>query len=247
MLLKPGFEELTEFYRKDTVLAVVEREYDDEETVIGKVELFIVGVPGTFSPEDADYDRQAVKDALVAAWRVNVGDRPWRNRTLLLPKNWPDEIERAYRWDECEMIAYDDLLMEAIGERKLPLSLPILTLAALSKMAQEGGQSLEDYCETLLSRHATLGQETTEISQRDAMRALHRMFGGDKDAIINGWVRLNELRLVKIMRNPRSNPPLWYAQQLYQDATSKGWLDTPVPDSVVQAVREALQEKTNED
>ena len=221
-----------------TAYAIVEREWDDEDEVLGDPMLYIVDVPPV--------NRQVVKDALVKAKRTfGDPDKPWRNYTLLSADKWNLDTQMAYDAADSLIVTFDDLLMEANGERKMTLKVPVSLHQELAELSKKAGQNVDEYCLDILKRHVIMGgDDSMELSHRDAMRALYRIYGDDKDAIVNGWVRLFELTFVRIKKNPNNNPPTLYSQQLYQDAINKKWLEQEVEDSIVQVVRQALQEKS---
>jgi len=225
--------------------AVVERNWEDEEEHYGHVKLIISDIP-------EDTPRDDVKAAVTKAKRTcpdtdhfDLEDgTSWKNRTLLPADKWHDcpEIEKHFvsHW-HVDRISYEDLLMEADGKCKLTLRVPIDLRDRLLNMAADDKQELDDYCIDVLAKYAVA---PSELSHRDAVRALYRIYGDDKDAIIKGWVRLFELELIRIKKNPTNKPARIYAQQLYQDAVSmnRNWIEGLVEDSIVQTVRKALQE-----
>ena len=226
--------------------AIVERFLDDEEEKLGEVDFFITEVPD-------DVTREMVKHALVKAKRVvgrltDHGDlRPPLATTsrCFTSDKWPFDLKMQYCTASTE-ITYDDLLAEANGERKETLRIPIELHDTLASLAKHEGLSLSEYClKAYWQRIFVLKvRMPSKLSHRDAMRALYRICGDDKEAIVNGWVRLHELKLVSIKKGPGTKDPRPYAQQLYHDALNKNnWHRNHVNDSIVQVVRDAMKEE----
>ncbi|HEY3329772.1 MAG TPA: hypothetical protein VGK19_07120 [Capsulimonadaceae bacterium] len=223
--------------------AVMHRIFDFDRDM-STPDLFITNVPRHVTKSE-------VKDNLDKAQRV-FGEiaagtsvkRPWQNYTVQGVDEWDFYTCYDLENDLKPQITYDDLQLEAKGERKVTLRLPVAVCLDLEELADEVAQDLNAYCVDVLSRHSKLGRDSTELSHRDAMRALYQIYGGDRESVVQGWVKLFELNLVRIKKNSSGNPPMVYSQLLFQDGISKKkWLVNPVSDTTMEIVKDALKVK----
>ena len=72
-----------------------------------------------------------------------------------------------------------------------------------------------------LPREVTVMARTT---QRDVMRNLHSRFDGDHDKVVAAYAAAERRGDVKRASNVLGIEPEEYAQRLYRDGGSKGWI-----------------------
>jgi hypothetical protein len=61
-------------------------------------------------------------------------------------------------------------------------------------------------------------------TQRDVMRDLNRLFGGDHDKVVAAYAAAERRGDVKRALNVHDIEPEEYARRLYADGVAKGWM-----------------------
>jgi hypothetical protein len=75
---------------------------------------------------------------------------------------------------------------------------------------------------------AEVGQVVTRgraRSQRDVMRAIYRIHGGDRERVLREYAAAERRGEVARKRNETNSSPEFYARALFSDGEAKGWLD----------------------
>ena len=67
-------------------------------------------------------------------------------------------------------------------------------------------------------------RQPARMSQRSAMRALYRRYGGNRERVVREYVSLEERGEVLRNSNAYGLSAVLYAERLFADGTSKGWL-----------------------
>lgn len=61
-------------------------------------------------------------------------------------------------------------------------------------------------------------------TQRDVMRRLHHLHGGDKGRVVREYARAERDDKVQRVKNESGLTPEEYAERLFNDGEAKGWL-----------------------